>query len=309
MWWKEGVGHLSAEACSWRATGVGGMGRAILCERVCMCSLGRSAMFNSFQPARLLCPWGFIGKNTGVGCHFLLQGIFLTQRSNLRLLCLLHWQACSLSLHHLGAISGKIQINVGCRRRTLITVFVSYDHRNKVPKTKTWVVWNNGKFLSQPSGGWFSRWVVSDSWDPMDGSLPGSSIHGILQVRILGCHFLLQGIFPTQESNPDLLLCRQILYQLSYERSPFWKLEILNQGVGNVGSFWEFAGSICSKPLSWLLVTAGNPYCSSAYRGITPTSASNFTWPSPFVALSLNFPLLRTPVITDEGLPLIMNSL
>ena len=27
------------------------------------------------QPARLLCPWDFPGKNTGVGCHFLLQGI------------------------------------------------------------------------------------------------------------------------------------------------------------------------------------------------------------------------------------------
>ena len=36
-------------------------------------------------------------KNTGVGCHFLLQGIFLTQVSNSHLLCLLHWQAGSLS--------------------------------------------------------------------------------------------------------------------------------------------------------------------------------------------------------------------
>ena len=31
------------------------------------------------QPTRLLCPWDFPCKNTGVGCHFLLQGIFLTQ--------------------------------------------------------------------------------------------------------------------------------------------------------------------------------------------------------------------------------------
>ena len=36
----------------------------------------------------------------------------------------------------------------------------------------------------------------------------------------MGCHFLLQGIFPTQESNPGVLHCRQILYQLSYEGSP-----------------------------------------------------------------------------------------
>ena len=34
-------------------------------------------------PARPLCPWDSPGKNTGVGCHFLLQGIFPTQESNL----------------------------------------------------------------------------------------------------------------------------------------------------------------------------------------------------------------------------------
>ena len=50
------------------------------------------------QPARLLCPWDSLGKNTRVGCHAFLQGIFLTQGSNLRLLRLLHWQAGSLPL-------------------------------------------------------------------------------------------------------------------------------------------------------------------------------------------------------------------
>ena len=35
---------------------------------------------------RLLCPWNSPHKNTGVGCHFLLQGIFLTQGLNLSLL-------------------------------------------------------------------------------------------------------------------------------------------------------------------------------------------------------------------------------
>ena len=43
----------------------------------------------------LLCPWDFPGKNTGRGCHFLLQGIFPTQGSNLHLLSLLRWQADS----------------------------------------------------------------------------------------------------------------------------------------------------------------------------------------------------------------------
>ena len=51
---------------------------------------------------RLLCPWDFPGKNTSVGCHFLLQGIFLTQGSNLRFLPLLHWQMDSLLLCYLG---------------------------------------------------------------------------------------------------------------------------------------------------------------------------------------------------------------
>ena len=48
------------------------------------------------QPARLLCPWHSPGKNTGVGCHALLQGIFLNQGSNPHLLHLLHRQAGSL---------------------------------------------------------------------------------------------------------------------------------------------------------------------------------------------------------------------
>ena len=52
-------------------------------------------MSNSLWPSglqltRRLCPWDFPGKNTGVGCHFLLQGIFLTQGSNLHIL--LDWQ-------------------------------------------------------------------------------------------------------------------------------------------------------------------------------------------------------------------------
>ena len=38
------------------------------------------------KPTRLLCPWDFPSKNTGVGCHFLLQGIFLIQGLNLHLL-------------------------------------------------------------------------------------------------------------------------------------------------------------------------------------------------------------------------------
>ena len=67
-----------------------------------------------------------------------------------------------------------------------------------------------------------SRSVVPDSLRP----------HGLQSTRFfypwdfpgkdtgVGCHFLLQGIFPTQGSKPGLLYCRQILYRLSYKGSP-----------------------------------------------------------------------------------------
>ena len=56
----------------------------------------------------------------------------------------------------------------------------------------------------------------------MDCSLSGSSVHQDSPDKNTGvrCHSLLQGIFPTQESNWGLLNCRQILYQLSYQGSP-----------------------------------------------------------------------------------------
>ena len=49
-----------------------------------MCVLGRFSHVQlcvtpGWQPARLLCSWDSPGKNTGMECHFLLQGIFLTQ--------------------------------------------------------------------------------------------------------------------------------------------------------------------------------------------------------------------------------------
>ena len=54
--------------------------------------------------------------------------------------------------------------------------------------------------------------------DPMDNSLPGSSVHGdsLGKNTGVGCHALLSGISPTQGSNPGLLHCRQSLYHLSH---------------------------------------------------------------------------------------------
>ena len=72
---------------------------------VCMHAQFCYVMFNSLhlqglQPARPLCPWDSADKNSGMGGHALLQGLFPTQGSNLHLLCLLHWQDDSLPLSH-----------------------------------------------------------------------------------------------------------------------------------------------------------------------------------------------------------------
>ena len=83
-----------------------------VCVCVCVCARVRafshSVVLISLscygqQPTRLLCLLDVPGKNTGVDCHFLLQGIFLTQGSNMYLLCLQHWQADSTPLCHQGS--------------------------------------------------------------------------------------------------------------------------------------------------------------------------------------------------------------
>ena len=92
----------------------------------------------------------------------------------------------------------------------------------------------------------------------MDCSLPGSSIHGDSPGNStgVGCHALLQGIFPTQGSNPGLLHCRWILYHLSHQGSPRI-LEWVAYSFSR-GSFWPrnrtgvscIAGRFC---ISWAL--------------------------------------------------------
>ena len=54
--------------------------------RVSCSVLSDSILHYELQPARLLCPWDSPGKNTGVDCHALLQGIFPTKGLNLGLL-------------------------------------------------------------------------------------------------------------------------------------------------------------------------------------------------------------------------------
>ena len=82
--------------------------------------------------------------------------------------------------------------------------------------------------MSKAQGGWgirdsslravLSRPVLSNSCDPTDSSPPGSSVHGDSPGKNpgVGCHALLQGIFPTQGSNLGLPHCRRVLYHLIF---------------------------------------------------------------------------------------------
>ena len=60
--------------------------------------------------ARLLCLWDSLGKNTGVGCHLLLQGIFRTQPSNPGLL---PYRQILYQLSHQGKALGSAKVTLG----------------------------------------------------------------------------------------------------------------------------------------------------------------------------------------------------
>ena len=110
--------------------------------------------------------------------------------------------------------------------------------------------------------------------NPMDCSPPGPSVHGDspgMNTRV-GCHALLQGIFPTQGSNPGLPPCRQILYHLSHKPQPWlptwppkallWSLRDVAppggmlgnfSGVGKAGQPGSGTSLLCSFSV-WLII-------------------------------------------------------
>ena len=65
-------------------------------------------------------------------------------------------------------------------------------------------------------------WSCPTLCDPMDCSLPGSSVHGNSPGKNtgVGCHALLQEIFPAQGKKRGFLHCRLILYQQSHQGVP-----------------------------------------------------------------------------------------
>ena len=99
------------------------------------------------------------------------------------------------------------------------------------PRDGTQVFRIAGRFFTESPGKPKKVFIISFSvtvkvaqscltlYDLMDYSPPASSVHGDSPGNNtgVGCHALLQGIFPTQESNRSLLHCRWIIYQMSYQ--------------------------------------------------------------------------------------------
>ena len=121
--------------------------------------------------------------------------------------------------------------------------------------------------------------------DPMDCSLPGSSVHGILPARITGegYHFLLQGILLTQRSNPCLL---QLLH---------WQTSSLP--LRHLGSprtiLWVDVSSLLLTPprFSWLVVV----YRSASSCCETMHASGDYpAWPGSVVSVSGSLTLMGT---------------
>ena len=91
---------------------------------------------------------------------------------------------------------------------------IDEDIQNEIQELKTAIRWVGDQLIGVQKQV-LSRVRLCSS---MDCSPPGSSVHGIFPGKNtgVGCHFLLQGIFPTQGLNPGLLNRRRIPYHLSH---------------------------------------------------------------------------------------------
>ena len=104
--------------------------------------------------------------------------------------------------------------------------------------------------------------------DPMDYSLPGSSVHGILQARTLEwLSFPSPGDLPQLWIKPGLLHCRQILYHLSHQgNSPFHDYQEVKLKV------WTLESETPAKSL-----TGEPPYCTCCFYQIQTAPRSPAT--------------------------------
>ena len=145
---------------------------------------------------KLLCPWDSPGKNTGVGCHFLLQGIFLTQGLNPHLLHLRHFQVGSWSLVPPGKPLANgtwcqdgyhLVVNVRPHEYWVshITLVYLEVHEYLLP-LGPWSMFSNTYFTNFVYCCCFVAKSCPTICNPMDCRPPGSSVHGFFPARILG---------------------------------------------------------------------------------------------------------------------------
>ena len=155
-------------------------------QYILICTTHISSIWTVAHQASL--PMEFSRQEHQSGLHFLLQGILPTQGSNLHLLCLLHWQADSLSLLHLGSPIQQTHIANG-QHIACVGLCESVSHS----------VMSDSEMPCPQPARLFCPW-----------SSPGKNTGG-------DSHSLLQRIFLTQGSNWGLLHCRQIIYHLSHQ--------------------------------------------------------------------------------------------
>ena len=189
------------------------------------------------QPTRLRSPWDSPGKNTGVGCHFLLdQGKYLSMyfyfsytflsstipivsRVNKCTTAILKLKLFKVPLSH--TVLDLSSLTEDTRLFIIGTISIVTDSSLAIPclvmNTTTALkhsVYHTSNFAYACMHA-KSFQLCPTLCNSMDCSLSGSSVHGTLQARILGFHALLQGIFPIQGSNPCLFCSctgRQVLY-------------------------------------------------------------------------------------------------
>ena len=85
------------------------------------------------QPTSLLCPWDSPGKNTEVGCHAFLQGIFPTQRSNPRLLVFCIGKRVLYRQRHLGSPHNEVFSSVRFSRSVVSNSFRPHESQHDRP--------------------------------------------------------------------------------------------------------------------------------------------------------------------------------
>ena len=107
--------------------------------------------------------------------------------------------------------------------RILVWVAIPFSRGSSWPRDWTWISYIADRFFTVLATMlYLFTQPCPTLCHPMDSSPTGSSVHGDSPGKNtgVGCHALLQGIFPTQGSNSGLPHCRLILYHLNHQRSP-----------------------------------------------------------------------------------------